>query len=196
MGCNLLVNLHSHGISAINVLLCNVALAFGLLQMALNRFPLHFIPTQIFLKKYNTTDDDDDDESGVMLGGHVRAVFTLVTVIFIGCVSVTLDSFREIPLWRLQSVSQSAMLNDDSSSVASADAKATDVDAVAAAATTTTPIITNSTEQSALNERLQAPDAAINRTTSYGALSNQTGSSHLDVPKTIVSMNHNKSNLK
>lgn len=129
-----------------------------------------------------------------MLGGHVRAVFTLVTVIFIGCVSVTLDSFREIPLWRLQSVSQSAMLNDESS--IESDVKVTA--ATAAAATTTpftTPTITNSTEQSALNERLQAPDT-INRTTSYGALSNQASSSHLDIPKTSVRMNLCMSNLK
>ena len=33
-----------------------------------------------------------------MLGGHVRAVFTLVTFIFIACVIVTLYSFSEIPL--------------------------------------------------------------------------------------------------
>lgn len=37
-----------------------------------------------------------------MLGGHIRAVFTLVTFIFIICVSVTLVSFREIPLRLLQ----------------------------------------------------------------------------------------------
>lgn len=37
-----------------------------------------------------------------MLGGHVRAVFTLVTVIFIICVSATVTSFREIPLWKLE----------------------------------------------------------------------------------------------
>lgn len=37
-----------------------------------------------------------------MLGGHVRAVFTLVTVIFIVCVTATVTSFREIPLWRLE----------------------------------------------------------------------------------------------
>lgn len=33
-----------------------------------------------------------------MLGGHVRAVFTLVTFIFIACVIITLYSFSEIPL--------------------------------------------------------------------------------------------------
>lgn len=41
---------------------------------------------------------------GVALGGHVRAVFTLVTVIFIFCVSATITSFREIPLWRLEAL--------------------------------------------------------------------------------------------
>lgn len=93
-----------------------------------------------------------------MLGGHVRAVFTLVTVIFIGCVIVTLDSFREIPLWRLESVSQSIVVIDECE-----DAKP------------------ESNEQSALNERLQAPDP-INRTTSYGALANES----LEVPKPVM----------
>lgn len=94
-----------------------------------------------------------------MLGGHVRAVFTLVTFIFIGCVAVTLDSFREIPLWRLESVSQSAALNDE-----------------------TIDVKVESTEQSALNERLQPPDP-INRTASYGALSNEQ---HLDIPRPVM----------
>ena len=35
---------------------------------------------------------------GTLLGGHVRAVFTLVLFIFIFCVSITLTSFNEIPL--------------------------------------------------------------------------------------------------
>lgn len=42
---------------------------------------------------------------GVALGGHVRAVFTVVTIIFIVCVSATITSFREIPLWRLEALS-------------------------------------------------------------------------------------------
>lgn len=37
-----------------------------------------------------------------MLGGHIPAVFKLVTVIFIICVSVTLASFREVPLHILE----------------------------------------------------------------------------------------------
>lgn len=114
---------------------------------------------------------------GIMVGGHVRAVFTLVTVIFIGCVSVTLDSFREIPLWRLQSVSQNATLNDESD---------TESDIKPTTTITQTPITSNSTEQSALNEKLQVPEP-INRTASYGALHNQSSGSHLDVPKSSVS---------
>ncbi|TRY68433.1 hypothetical protein TCAL_01367 [Tigriopus californicus] len=35
---------------------------------------------------------------GVLFGGHVRLVFTLVLFIFVACVSVTLASFPEIPL--------------------------------------------------------------------------------------------------
>lgn len=93
-----------------------------------------------------------------MLGGHVRAVFTLVTIIFICCVVVTLDSFREIPLWRLESVSQAVVVIEDC-----------DDDAQP-----------NSTEQSALNEKTPASDP-INRTTSYGAFSNDC----LDIPKNV-----------
>jgi hypothetical protein len=36
--------------------------------------------------------------AGVLLGGHVRAVFSLVLIIFIICVTITLTSFKEIPL--------------------------------------------------------------------------------------------------
>lgn len=43
--------------------------------------------------------------TGVLLGGHVRAVFTLVTFIFIACVIITLYSFSEIPLDVLADVS-------------------------------------------------------------------------------------------
>lgn len=101
-------------------------------------------------------------KQGVMLGGHVRAVFTFVTVIFIGCVIVTLDSFREIPLRRLESVllSQNVVVIEES-----ADGKAA----------------SPTTEQSALNDKLQQPDP-INRTSSYGALSNQ----NLNIPSNTV----------
>lgn len=37
-----------------------------------------------------------------MLGGHIPAVFKLVTIIFIICVAVTLASFREVPLHILE----------------------------------------------------------------------------------------------
>ncbi|XP_066149513.1 membrane-associated transporter protein [Euwallacea fornicatus] len=39
---------------------------------------------------------------GELLGGHVRAVFTLITVIFIVCVSYTVSSFKEMPLHLLE----------------------------------------------------------------------------------------------
>jgi solute carrier family 45 protein 1/2/4 len=41
-----------------------------------------------------------------MLGGHVRAVFTLITFIFVFCVAATITSFREIPLAMLDAFSQ------------------------------------------------------------------------------------------
>ncbi|XP_017774154.1 PREDICTED: proton-associated sugar transporter A [Nicrophorus vespilloides] len=40
---------------------------------------------------------------GILLGGHVRAVFTLITFIFVICVSYTLTSFKEMPLSVLES---------------------------------------------------------------------------------------------
>nr|CAH7724768.1 unnamed protein product [Callosobruchus chinensis] len=39
---------------------------------------------------------------GKLLGGHVRAVFTLITVIFVICVSYTVTSFKEMPLSLLE----------------------------------------------------------------------------------------------
>lgn len=39
---------------------------------------------------------------GDLFGGHVRAVFTLITVIFVCCVSYTITSFKEIPLTLLE----------------------------------------------------------------------------------------------
>ena len=35
------------------------------------------------------------------MGGHVKAVFTIITFIFVACVSLTITSFKEIPLWAL-----------------------------------------------------------------------------------------------
>ncbi|KAG5866760.1 hypothetical protein JTB14_019953 [Gonioctena quinquepunctata] len=39
---------------------------------------------------------------GALLGGHVRAVFTLITFIFVVCVSYTITSFKEMPLSLLE----------------------------------------------------------------------------------------------
>lgn len=47
----------------------------------------------------------DATRIGVLLGGHVRAVFTLITFIFVFCVAATISSFREIPLALLESFS-------------------------------------------------------------------------------------------
>ena len=47
----------------------------------------------------------DATRIGVALGGHVRAVFTFITVIFVFCVAATITSFREIPLAMLESIS-------------------------------------------------------------------------------------------
>jgi hypothetical protein len=41
-------------------------------------------------------------ETGAFLGGHVRAVFTLITFIFTICVALTVTSFKEIPLHLLE----------------------------------------------------------------------------------------------
>lgn len=38
---------------------------------------------------------------GRRLGGHVKAVFSIITFIFIACVTFTVTSFAEIPLWVL-----------------------------------------------------------------------------------------------
>uniref|UniRef100_A0A1B0CP67 Sucrose transporter n=1 Tax=Lutzomyia longipalpis TaxID=7200 RepID=A0A1B0CP67_LUTLO len=40
----------------------------------------------------------DETALGILLGGHVRAVFSLITIIFVICVSYTITSFSEIPL--------------------------------------------------------------------------------------------------
>lgn len=47
------------------------------------------------------------------MGGHVRAVFTLITIIFIICVIITVTSFQEIPLKFLESTP--IRLQDDDS---------------------------------------------------------------------------------
>ncbi|XP_062552076.1 proton-associated sugar transporter A [Armigeres subalbatus] len=43
----------------------------------------------------------DNTAIGQAFGGHVRAVFSLITIIFILCVFFTITSFSEIPLWIL-----------------------------------------------------------------------------------------------
>ncbi|KAK3849007.1 hypothetical protein Pcinc_044220 [Petrolisthes cinctipes] len=52
----------------------------------------------------------DKNFIGTLLGGNVRAVFTIVTFIFIGCVFSTLYSFREIPLDILQSSTRAELV--------------------------------------------------------------------------------------
>ncbi|XP_041565118.1 proton-associated sugar transporter A [Drosophila elegans] len=43
----------------------------------------------------------DETDIGRRLGGHVKAVFSIITIIFIMCVAFTITSFAEIPLWVL-----------------------------------------------------------------------------------------------
>ncbi|KAL4708308.1 hypothetical protein ACJJTC_007714 [Scirpophaga incertulas] len=43
----------------------------------------------------------DETKLGEIFGGHVRAVFSLITIIFVACVSATVTSFKEIPLEEL-----------------------------------------------------------------------------------------------
>ncbi|KAG6455424.1 proton-associated sugar transporter A [Manduca sexta] len=40
----------------------------------------------------------DETKLGEIFGGHVRAVFSLITIIFVICVTATVTSFKEIPL--------------------------------------------------------------------------------------------------
>lgn len=39
---------------------------------------------------------------GVWFGGHVRAVFSLITIIFVICIYLTITSFAEMPLWMIE----------------------------------------------------------------------------------------------
>lgn len=50
---------------------------------------------------------------GDFFGGHVRAVFSLITVIFVACVCATITSFSEIPLNELQEQEQFRRLAED-----------------------------------------------------------------------------------
>lgn len=62
---------------------------------------------------------------GAALGGHVRAVFTIVTFIFIFCVFATVTSFEEVPLWILDSGNQCTNQGEEEEIVGSSDKKAT-----------------------------------------------------------------------
>ncbi|XP_050294131.1 proton-associated sugar transporter A isoform X2 [Anthonomus grandis grandis] len=49
---------------------------------------------------------------GDIFGGHVRAVFSLITIIFIFCVGYTITSFKEMPLHILESGTENLNLKD------------------------------------------------------------------------------------
>lgn len=51
--------------------------------------------------------------TGALFGGHVRAVFFLITIIFIVCVTATITSFKEIPLNEINESDDYKKLNDD-----------------------------------------------------------------------------------
>ncbi|CAG9559813.1 unnamed protein product [Danaus chrysippus] len=54
----------------------------------------------------------DETSLGALFGGHVRAVFFLITIIFIVCVSATITSFKEIPLSEIKETEEYNKLND------------------------------------------------------------------------------------
>lgn len=80
----------------------------------------------------------------------MHAVFTLVTIIFVICVSVTMNSFREIPLWKLESQTQNVR-----------DVAATENGMA-------------STEQHELTENDKLQQSNKNGSAVYGTLSNDT----------------------
>ncbi|XP_048479088.1 proton-associated sugar transporter A [Plutella xylostella] len=55
----------------------------------------------------------DETRLGDFFGGHVRAVFSLITVIFVACVSATVTSFTEVPLPQLQGQEQFRKLAEE-----------------------------------------------------------------------------------
>lgn len=91
-----------------------------------------------------------------MLGGHVRAVFTIVTIIFIFCVVTTLKSFREIPLGR-----KTVVTRDCEDVKEDLNGQTTDSD------------------------KCQISDA-INRTASYGAFTAECGDEQKNVEKLFL----------
>lgn len=50
---------------------------------------------------------------GIALGGHLHATFTLITIIFVICVSCTITSFKEIPLELLERDEYRQLNNDE-----------------------------------------------------------------------------------
>uniref|UniRef100_A0A336M410 CSON011274 protein n=1 Tax=Culicoides sonorensis TaxID=179676 RepID=A0A336M410_CULSO len=54
----------------------------------------------------------DETFIGVWFGGHVRAVFSLITIIFVVCIYLTITSFAEIPLWMIEN-SINKLSNDE-----------------------------------------------------------------------------------
>ncbi|KAH8283712.1 hypothetical protein KR044_002847 [Drosophila immigrans] len=56
----------------------------------------------------------DETDIGRRLGGHVKAVFTIITFIFIACVSFSITSFTEIPLWVLSNPKSKKNSNEKS----------------------------------------------------------------------------------
>lgn len=107
------------------------------------------------------------------MGGHVRAVFTLVTFIFIICVSITMTSFREIPLWRLETqpeklpdflANENESINDNDAGGGGGDADNNDGDG----------------DDNKSAELLNKNNTAI----SYGSVTNENSS--MDVPVNLI----------
>lgn len=93
-----------------------------------------------------------------MLGGHVKVVFTIVTVIFVICVSVTLNSFPEMPLWKLEIQPQKTYEQSNEENM--------EID----------PVAHNEEAVVTETDKLQVVDSSnpISKTTSYGALKNES----------------------
>lgn len=94
----------------------------------------------------------------------MRAVFTFVTVIFIVCVSVTITSFAEVPLWKLETQPPKPhdFLNDNEENV--------------------NRLVH---DQAAASEPLNGDGSdAMAKTTSYGTLSNAK-EAPLELPRSV-----------
>lgn len=101
----------------------------------------------------------------------MRTVFTIVTVIFIACVSVTISSFAEVPLWKLESQPPKA---HDFLKEAEEDVKR--------------PV----NDQAKASEFLN-PDEAdpVPKTTSYGTLST-SNDAPMELPRAVLSLDQLK----